>query len=71
MEGLFKYWGSGEWFFCIWVIGYFITFVTFIFTAGKRIPECWMLASFLIMFIWPIVWFIFLIQFSKTEEVNE
>lgn len=56
MEGLFQCWGSGEWLFCIWVMGYFLTFMFFIFTVGKRIPECFMLASFLIMFTWPIFW---------------
>ena len=46
--GLFEHWGFGEWFFTIWFICYFITFMKF----------CWKLEDTenYIAFLWPLIW---------------
>lgn len=54
---MFECWGSGEWAFSIWVIGYFITFLIYLYPCGgRKNPECMNLASVVMIFIWPLIW---------------
>ena len=66
---MFQYWGPGEWAFSIWVIGYLITFLIYLFVCkGKNEPETMNLASLLIMFIWPLILFYWSILLAKQAE---
>lgn len=54
MSGFFEHWGFGEWFFTIWFICYFITFMKFCWKLEDT--ENYIAYSIFIGFLWPLIW---------------
>ena len=66
---MFQYWGSGEWMFVIWVIGYLITFLIYLFPCGgRKYPGSINLASLVIIFIWPLICIYWLMPVGKKKN---